>query len=337
MQNYKEEKVMKRHTITAALAVVTSVFAVSMTVYAAEGGYPNRPVRLVLGFAAGGTPDSLARTVATQVESQWGRNIIVDNRVGANGIIAAEIVASANPDGYTILFSPPALIINQIIYRKVPYDVLRDFVPAANVCIGEGSLLVVNPAVPAKSVRELIALAKNPGKPITYATPGVGNTQHLITELFNLHAGTTLMHVPFKSLVPALSAVLSGEVNMLFAPPAILVQHIKSGRLRVLGFTGISRWKLMPELPTIAEAGVPGFEASGSWQGWFVPAKTPATVVARINAEVAKAIQVPHVRDFILRAGYEPDTRSTDEFRKLILSDLKRYGDIVRKAGIKAD
>lgn len=327
-----------RHYITmAVLAGITLAFTAGMTVYAAEAGYPSRPIRLVLGFAAGGTPDSLARTVATQVESQWGRNIIVDNRVGANGIIAAEIAASANPDGYTILFSPPALIINQIIHRKVPYDVLRDFVPAANVCIGEGSLLVVNPAVPAKSVRELIALAKNPGKPITYATPGVGNTQHLVTELFNLHAGTKLMHVPFKSLVPALSAVLSGEVNMLFAPPAILVQHIKSGRLRVLGFTGASRWKLMPEVPTIAEAGVPGFEVSGSWQGWFVPAKTPATVVARINAEVAKAIQVPHVRDFILRAGYEPDTRSTYEFRKLILSDLKRYGDIVRKAGIKAE
>lgn len=327
---------MKRHTITAALAGVTSVFSASVTVYAAEGSYPNRPVRLVLGFAAGGTPDSLARTVATQVESQWGRNIIVDNRVGANGIIATEIVASASPDGYTILFSPPALIINQIIYHKVPYDVLRDFVPAANMCIGEGSLLVVNPAVPAKSVRELIALARNPDKPITYATPGVGNTQHLVTELFNLHAGTKLMHVPFKSLVPALSAVLSGEVNLLFAPPAILVQHIKSGRLRVLGFTGTSRWKLMPEVPTITEAGVPGFEASGSWQGWFVPAKTPATIVARLNVEVAKAIQVPHVRDFILRAGYVPDTRSTDEFRKLILSDFKRYGDIVRKAGIQA-
>jgi tripartite-type tricarboxylate transporter receptor subunit TctC len=337
MQNYKEEKVMRHHITMAALVGITSAFTASVTAYAAEGGYPSRPVRLVLGFAAGGTPDSLARTVATQVESQWGRNIIVDNRVGANGIIAAEIAASANPDGYTILFSPPALIINQTIYRKVPYDVLRDFVPAANVCIGEGSLLVVNPAVPAKSVRELIALAKNPSKPITYATPGVGNTQHLVTELFNLHAGTKLMHVPFKSLVPALSAVLSGEVNMLFAPPAILVQHIKSGRLRVLGFTGASRWKLMPEVPTIAEAGVPGFEVSGSWQGWFVPAKTSATVVARINAEVAKAIQVPHVRDFILRAGYEPDTRSPDEFRKLILSDLKRYGDIVRKAGIKAE
>jgi tripartite-type tricarboxylate transporter receptor subunit TctC len=335
--NHEEAKVMKRHTITAALVTVTSALTASTAVCAAEGGYPSRPVRLVLGFAAGGTPDSLARTVAAQVESQWGRNIIVDNRVGANGLIAAEIVASANPDGYTILFSPPALIINQIIYRKVPYDVLRDFVPAANVCIGEGSLLVVNPAVPAKSVRELVALAKNPDKPITYGTPGVGNTQHLVTELFNMHAGTKLMHVPYKSLVPALSAVLSGEVNVLFAPPAILVQHIKSGRLRVLGFTGASRWKLMPEVPTIAEAGVPGFEVSGSWQGWFVPVRTQAAAVARINAEVAKAIQVPHVRDFILRAGYEPDTRSVDEFHKLILADLKRYRDIVRRAGIKAD
>ena len=324
-----------RRIIEAGFAAFVAAAA---PVGAAGADYPNRPVRLVLGFPARGTPDSLARTVATQVESQWGRNIIVDNRSGANAMIAAEIVARANPDGYTILFSPPAIIINQILYSKVPYDVLRDFVPAANVGIGEGSLLVVHPAVPAKSVRELVALARSSGKPLTYGTPGIGNTQHLVSELFNLRSGTKLLHVPYKGLPPAVSAVLSGEVNVLFAPPAIIVQHIKAGRLRVLGFTGAQRWPLMPDVPTIAEAGVPGYRTSGSWQGLFVPAKTPAGIVARINAEVAAAIRAPRVQDFVRAAGYEPDGKSSPEdFRRIIVADLKRYAEVVRATGIKAE
>jgi tripartite-type tricarboxylate transporter receptor subunit TctC len=314
--------------------LVAAGLLVSLTGAAGAQDYPSRPIRLVLGFPAGGTPDALARTVATQVESQLNRNIVVDNRSGANGIIAAEIVAKAPPDGYTILFSPPALIINQII-AKTPYDVLKDLVPVANVGLGEGSLLVVNPSVPAKTV-ELVALAKK-DKPLTYGTPGIGNTQHLVTEMFSLKAGIRMTHVPYKGLPPAVTGVLSGEVNVLFAPPAIIVQHIKAGRLRVLGFTGAKRWPLMPEVPTISEAGVTGFQTSGSWQGWFVPARTPVDIVAKLNSEVIKAVQVPKVRDFIRQAGYEPDNASPAEFRKLIASDFKRYAEVVRAAGIKSE
>jgi len=327
---------MRRVTVLALAGLICAAAGGAWGQAVSGQAYPNRPMRLVLGFPAGGTPDSLARIVAAQVESQLGRNVVVDNRSGANGIIAAEIVARAAPDGYTMLFSPPALIINQIIYPKVPYDVLKDFVPVTNVCLGEGSLLVVNPSVPAHTVQELIALAKK-DKPLTYGTPGVGNTQHLVTEMFNLRAGIRLMHVPYKGLPPAINAVLSGEVNVLFAPPAVIVQHIKAGRLRVLGFTGATRWSFMPDVPTIAESGVPGFQTSGSWQGWFVPARTPGEIVTRLHAEVLKAIQVQKVRDFIRSAGYEPDGRPSAEFRTLIAADLKRYAEVVRVAKIKAE
>jgi len=303
---------------------------------AAAQDYPARPIRLVLGFPSGGTPDALARRVTAQLETQFGRSIVVDNRTGANGIIAAEIVAASQPDGYTMLFGPPALAINQIVQKRPPYDLLRDFAPVANICFGAGFILVVNSAVPAKSVKELVALAKSSGK-LSYGTPGIGNTQHLAGELFNLRAQTKLLHVPYKGLTPAITAVLAGEVSALFVPPTVVMPHIKAGRLRALGFSGAKRWQFMPELPTIAEAGVPGFEVSGSWQGWFAPSRTPRAIVERLHGEIRKALQVPAVHDFILAGGYEPDGSGPEAFRKVIQADLKKYAEIVRVAGIKAE
>jgi tripartite-type tricarboxylate transporter receptor subunit TctC len=317
-------------------ALLLGVLLLMSTAGAWGQDYPVRPIRLVLGFPGGGTPDALARSVATQVEARLGRSIVVDNRTGANGIIAAEIVATAPADGYTMLFSPPALIINQIVQKKAPYDVLRDFAPVANICMGAGFILVVNPSVPARSVKEFVALAKARDY-LSYGTPGIGNTQHLAGELFNLRAQTRLLHVPYKGLTPAITAVVTGEVSALFVPPTVVMPYIKSGRLRAIGFTGGKRWQFMPELPTIAEAGVPGFEVSGSWQGWFAPAKTPREIVNRLHGEISKAVLAPKVHDFILTGGYEPDGRGPEEFRKLIQSDLKKYAEIVRVAGIKAE
>ena len=319
--------------VLAGIAVVWAAPVQAASVTSAVD-YPNRPIRMVAGFPPGGTIDGLARTIASQVEGQLGKNIVVDNRSGANGMIAADIVVRAPPDGYTLLFSPPALIINQII-AKAPYDVLRDLIPVANTALGEGSLIVVHPSVPVKTVQELIALAK--AKQLTYGTPGIGNTQHLATEMFNMQAGTKLVHVPYKGIAPAVTAVVSGEVQLLFGPPAIIVQHIKAGRLRVIGFTGEKRWPFMPEVPTVAESGLPGFKTSGAWQGIFLPAKTPSEIVARLHAEIAKALQVPKVRDFVRVAGYEPDGSGSAEFRKLIEADLRRYAEIVRAANIKAE
>jgi len=325
-----------RRTLHRWPGLLLGAFLFALWVGACAQEYPNRPIRLVLGFPSGGTPDALARSVTTQLEAQLKRSIVVDNRTGANGIIAAEIVATAPPDGYTMLFSPPALIINQILQKKVPYDVLKDFTPVANICLGAGFILVVNPSVPAKSVKELIALAKVRDK-LSYGTPGIGNTQHLVGEMFNLRAQTRLLHVPYKGLTPAVTAVLSGEVSALFVPPTVVMPHIKAGKLRALAFTGAKRWQFMPELPTIAEAGVPGFEVSGSWQGWFAPARVPREIVARLHGEIRRALQEPKVHDFILTGGYEPDGRGPEEFRKLIQSDFKKYAEIIRVAGIKAE
>ncbi|MCC7080448.1 MAG: tripartite tricarboxylate transporter substrate binding protein [Burkholderiales bacterium] len=320
----------RRRATATVLACAALAFAGSAWAQA----FPTRPIRLVIGFPAGGTIDGLARTIAAQVGSQVGGNVVVDNRGGANGMIATEIVIKAPPDGYTLLFSPPALIVNQIL-GKARYDVLRDLVPVANTGLGEGSLLVVHPSVPAKSVQELIALAKV--KSLTYGTPGIGNTQHLVSEMFNIRAGTRLVHVPYKGIAPAVTGVVSGEVNLLFGPPAIIVQHIKAGRLRALAFTGEKRWNLMPELPTVAESGLPGFKTNGAWQGIFAPAKTPADIITRLHAQIAAAVEVPKVRDFILAAGYDPDASDSAQFRSLIEADFKRYADIIRIAGIKLE
>jgi tripartite-type tricarboxylate transporter receptor subunit TctC len=319
--------------VTRVLAVALMASLALSSATAAEG-YPNRPIRMVAGFPAGGTIDALSRAIAAQVESQLGRTIVVDNRSGANGMIAADIVARALPDGYTLLFSPPALIINQII-AKPSYDVLRDLIPVANTALGEGSLLVVHPSLPVKNVQELIALART--RTLTYGTPGTGNTQHLVSEMFNMQAGTKLTHVPYKGIAPAITGVVSGEVNLLFGPPAVIVPHINAGRLRVIGFTGAKRWSLMPEVPTVTESGLPGFTSSGSWQGIFVPARTPKEIVTRLHAEIAKAIHVPKVRDFIRSAGFEPDGSASADFRKMIEHDFKRYSAVVRAAGIKAE
>ena len=325
-----------RVRIFAAVATVMLAAVATPAFPAAKNDatYPIRPIRMLVGFPAGGTVDALARTIVAQVETQLGGTIVVDNRGGANGMVAADIVAHALPDGHTLLFSPPALIINQII-TKAPYDTLRDFAPVVNTAIGEGSLVVVHPALPVKTIQDLIALAK--AKSLTYGSPGIGNTQHLITEMFNMQAGTKLVHVPYKGIAPAVTAVLSGEVNVLFGPPAVIVQHIKSGRLRAIGFTGEKRWTFMPDVPTIAESGVPGFKSTGSFQGIFAPAKTPKEIVTRLHTEIAKAIQVPKVRDFLRSAGYEPDGTGPAEFRKLIERDFKRYAQVVRAANIKAD
>jgi tripartite-type tricarboxylate transporter receptor subunit TctC len=230
-----------------------------------------------------------------------------------------------------------SLVINPRIYRKLPYDVFRDLEPVTNIVLGDGYLLLVHPSVPAQSVKELVALAKNRDKPLSYGTPGIGNTLHLATELFNVRAGTQLLHVPYKGVAPALNSLLAGETQVIFIPPTIAVQHVKTGKARALGFTGSKRWPFMPEVPTIMEAGVPDFEITGSWHGWLAPAKTPSSIIARIHAEAKKALQVPRVRDFLVAGGYEPDGSTPEQFRKFLKTESDRYAEAVRAAGIKPE
>jgi tripartite-type tricarboxylate transporter receptor subunit TctC len=285
-----------------------------------------------LPIPPGGSPDVLARTLARQIETRLGQNIIVDNRAGANGIIASVIVAKAVPDGYTVLHTPPSHILNALVYKQLQYDVFRDFIPVTNVASGVGYLLLVNPSLPAHSVRELIALAKE--KSLTYGSPPAGNTLHLASELFNVRAGIQLRHIPYKGGAETFNALIGGEVQVLIVPPTAAVPYLKSGRLRALGFSGSKRFAAMPEVPTIAESGVPDYVVDFTWNGWFAPARTPAAIVNRLQTEVREALRAPKVLEVLAASAFYPVGSSPEEFRTFIHAEMKRYAEMVREAKI---
>ncbi len=296
--------------------------------------YPNRPIRLVVPFPPGGNVDTFARMLTKQLETQLGQPLVVDNRGGANGIVGFDIVAKAPPDGYTLMVTSFAFAVNPSMYKKLPYDTERDFFPVTNYVNGLGYLLVAHPSVPANSVKELIALAKE--KPLRYGSAGIGNGQHLAGELFSMKAGIKMLHVPYKGGGPVLTAVLGGEVQLNFPAAIVAMPYVKSGRLRALGFTGAARLASLPDVPTIAEEGLPGFFYDTGWHAMFAPAKTPAAIVNRLHAEIRKTVAVPQLRDYFISGGYEPKADSPAEFGKTFLADIKRYAEIVRIAKIEA-
>ncbi|MCC6532072.1 MAG: tripartite tricarboxylate transporter substrate binding protein [Burkholderiales bacterium] len=316
--------------IVASLAAVAASDGTAQT-------YPSRPIRLLVPFPPGGTPDSNARAVTAAMERGLGQNIVVDNRAGANGIVGMETVAHAPPNGYTFLYTTVAFIINPAVHKHLPFDVVRDFAPVTNVALGLGYVIVVNAAVPAKSVRELIALARGRDKPLGYGTSGVGNPQQIAGELFNTRAGTALMHVPYKGAAQAMIALLGGEVQAMFMPPTSALPHIKSGKLRVLAYTAAKRWSAMPDVPTVVEAGVPGYQFDGAWHGIFAPAKAPPAMLARFQSEVRKAIETPQVRDFLVAGGFEPIGNTPEEFRQFVATELKKWAELAKIAGLKPE
>ena len=320
-----------------ALVCALCVVLVLPQAHAAQSGsdYPNRPVRLVVAFPPGGNVDVFARLLARQVETQIGQQIVVDNRAGgANGIVGYDIVAKAPPDGYTLLSAAFAFVVNPALYGKLPYDTEKDFTPITNFVLGLGYVLTVNGGVPAQSVRELIALAKT--QRLSYSSAGIGNGQHLSAELFRMKAGIALLHVPYKGGGPALNAVVSGETQISFPSPIPVAPHVKAGRVRALGFTGSVRVSSLPEVPTIAEAGLPGFHFDAGWHALFAPAGTPAPVVERLYREVKKALEAPKLREAFITGGYEPQGDPPAEFRKIFRADIRRYAELVRAAKIEA-
>ncbi|MEK6593141.1 MAG: tripartite tricarboxylate transporter substrate binding protein [Pseudomonadota bacterium] len=300
----------------------------------AQKNYPTRPVRVVVPFPAGGNVDVFSRVLFRYVEQDLGQTIVIDNRGGANSIVGSDIVAKAAPDGYTLLNTSFGFAVNPAIMKKMPFDVIKDFVPVTNVALGTGYLLVANNNFPAKTVKELIVLAKK--QPVRYSTAGIGNGQHLAGALFAEKAGIEMLHVPYKGGGPAATAVLGGEVELHFPAGSVGVPHVKAGRLRALGFTGEKRLSSLPDVPTIAEAGLPGYVADAGWHGMFAPAKTPAAIVSRVQQAVHKALQIPQVRDHFLNGGYEPQGLPPAEWAKLFREDLKRYAEITRIAKIQA-
>lgn len=321
-----------RLRVAFALAAMLAVPAGAL----AQQKYPVKSIRLVLPFTAASAVDILARLYAQKMTETWGQQMLVDNRTGAAGIIGMEAIARAAPDGYTIgMGNAATLAMNPHLYQKLPYDVTRDYVPISLAAIIR-NCLVVHPSLPAKSVKELVALAKaRPGE-LNYASGGVGSAQHVPMEMFKALAGINIHHVPYKGLTPAFNDVLAGEVPMIIPGLVSALPYHKTGRLRIIATTGATRTSVTPEIPTIAQAGVPGYEFD-SWTGFIAPAGTPASIVSQIHVETARAGNLPDVRERLTAAGFEVVGGTPEAFAALIKSNNARLGKVIRDAGIRAE
>jgi tripartite-type tricarboxylate transporter receptor subunit TctC len=296
--------------------------------------YPVKPVRIIVPFTPGGATDIVTRIVAQKLSEQFVRQVVVDNRGGAGGIVGVEVVAKAPPDGYTLVMGTSGThAINATLYPKLSYDPVKDFAPITRASLLP-SMIVVHPSVPAKNTRELIALAnRNPGQ-LTYASSG--SAQYLTGALFTSMAAVDMVHVPYKGGGQALPAQLSGEVALSFSTVVSSLPHVKSGRLRGLAVTSAKRTPAAPDFPTVAESGLPGYEAV-SWYGLLAPAATPRDIIARLNAETVRALRLPDVRQLMLAQGAEPVTETAEQFAAVIRGDIAKWGDVVRQSGAKAD
>ena len=303
---------------------------------AAAQTWPAKPVRMLVPFPPGGGVDFAARIVGKHLADRLGQPVVIENRAGANGIIALEALKSAAPDGYTLAAaSNGPLVINPFLYLKLPYDPVRDFVAIGRL-VDFPLLLVTHPSLPAGSVADLIALAKAKPGVLTYSSPGVGNGSHLAVELFASMANVSLVHVPYKGTAPAATALLAGEVSLTFSSIPTVLPHIRAGKLRALAVGNAARLPALPEFPTVAESGVPGYEAF-SWAGLIAPAGTPKEVVARVNRETAQIHRQKDIVDQLARDGTLAAPDTPEEFSAYIKSEIKKWGDVVRDAKIKVE
>ena len=298
--------------------------------------YPTKPIRFVVGFGAGGGNDMIARTLSRKMTESMGQQVVVDNRAGGAGIVAAVLVAKAPPDGYTLFAgSISTLATNVSMHSKLPYDPLRDFLPVTTTT-SSPYLFAVNPGVSAASIKEFIALAKTSASKINYASAGSGGGNHLSQELFKTMTGANMTHVPYKGAAEQLTALIAGEVQMSCIQVQVALPQARAGRIRALAITSEQRLPVAPDIPTVAESGVPGFEAV-SWQGVVVPAGTPRAIVSRLHSEVAKALQSPEVSQRLNVEGTTPGGITPDAFAAYIKSEIAKWAKVVKIAGAKAD
>jgi tripartite-type tricarboxylate transporter receptor subunit TctC len=320
---------MMRRAFLAVLLVGSAGIATAQS-------WPTKPIKWIVPFAAGGTTDILARTVAEKLSVSLGQPVIIDNRPGAGGGLGAEVTAKSPPDGYTIMGGTISThAINASLYNNLPYDPVKDFT-AITLIARVPNMLVVNPDIPARSVAELITLMKaNPGK-YTFASSGNGTSQHLSGELFKSMAGVDMQHVPYKGSPPALQDVMGGQVSMTFDNITTALPLARSGKLRALAVTTARRSSVAPDVPTLAESGLPGYEI-GSWQGVFAPAGVPPAIVKRLNTEIVKILNMPDVKEKLAALGAEVVANSSEDFTTLVKAEVVKWSDVVKKSGAKVD
>ncbi len=314
------------------ISITLGLLALTLTANAIAQQYPNRPIRLIVPFPAGGNVDVFARVLYRQVEAEFGTNFVIDNRGGANGIIGADVVKNSSPDGYTLLNTSFGFAVNPAIMKTMPFDIVRDFTPVTNVATGLGYLVVVNPKLPVKNTAELIDLAKK--QPLRFSSAGIGNGQHLAGALLNSMAKIDMLHVPYKGGGPAVAAVVGGEVQVHFPAGSVGVPQHKAGRVRAIAFTGAKRLSSMPEIPTVGET-LKGYVSDAGWHGVFGPAKLPMPIAHKIQQAIHKALQDPKVNAHFVDNGYEPNGDTPEVWAKLFRADVKRFAAMAKAANIE--
>ena len=297
--------------------------------------YPSKPIRLVVGFAAGGPSDVGARTIGQKLTEKWGQQVIVDIRPGAGGNIATEIVAKAPPDGYTLLLPAFAHAVNPSLYSRLPFDAEKDFAPIV-LFASTPNMLVTHPSLPVTSVKELIAYAKTRPGQLSFGSAGNGTASHFAGELLNMMGGIKLVHIPYKGIAPAHTDTIGGQVQMMFDSVVNGLPAVKAGRLRALAVTTLKRWQGAPEVPTMSEAGLKGYEVN-SWYGLLAPAHTPRDIIDRLNAEVRRSLHEPDARERLFSIGAEPMDNTPEEFGAYIRAEMEKWAKVVKAAGIRAD
>ena len=297
--------------------------------------YPHKPIRILVGFAAGGPTDVAARLLSQRLTERWGQAVIVEPRTGAGGNIAAEAVAKAAPDGYTLLLPAFAHAVNPSLYANLPFDTDRDFVAVA-LLTTSANVFAVHPSVPAHTLRELITLAKSKPGELSYGSAGVASASHLAGELLNSMAGIKLTHIPYKGAAPASVDLVGGHISAAFPSVSLASPHAKAGRLRILGIASLKRAENLPEVPTIAEAGVPGFEVL-SWYGLLAPAGTPTEIITRLNQEVTRSLNEPEAVERLRAIGAEPMKSTPAEFNAFLKNEFAKWAKVIRTAGVRAN
>jgi tripartite-type tricarboxylate transporter receptor subunit TctC len=327
--------VATKPAILSSLLSGIGLVAFSCTPLLAQQHYPVRPLRLVVPSSPGGGADIVGRILAPRLADVLGQQVVVENRPGAGTMIGGEVVAKSPPDGYTLLMAVSTISSNPVLYKKMPYDAIKDFAPITQAAVLT-DILAVHPSLPAKSVKDLIVLARlRPGQ-LVYSSAGTGTPTHLAGELFDVTTKVKMTHVPYKGGAPAVIALLIGEVSLSFATMPSVIAHVRSGRLRALAVTSAQRWSSTPELPTVAESGVPGFEVN-SWYGLLVPVGTPKEIIARLNSELVRILHTPEVKQRISSGGAETVGNAPGQFGVLIKSETEKWARVVKDAGVKPE